>query len=567
MKKTRIGLLSALLVTAMAAGVGCAAEEEVLPTDTLPTVESGEEWIAERNFGAGLFKRGLTYSLNGEQYSLDGSLEDGKRDAPGHSWVKLGGGWTLGRHANTGPFGLSQWWSSDADDGELLYYVLGKIDTWSESKANWYKARGFVHYHKFVTDDRTPHPSKVMFQKRIAVSSFNLDRGPKSWLAHEVTPGVDRKYTPNTKYQYPAREEFLYVGCADKGGLDPDFLAVIGADPSDPATYSQITHRTDLPGIGDEVHHYGTNVFKTKVLVPGLFSGRTHLINIEDNPREPFVESYHDNLIPDSNYTVPHTVIGMPDGGYVMSMIGANTPSTGPGGLVKLDADGEFVAPFGPPAIRTPEDAPPSYMYDVGFNRIRNKMITTTFGRVADVAGGITIEGLGNEVAVWDIDTQTVTQTVDLGPGTGALEVRWLSEMGSTIGFTNTPGTSEIWRWEDEDLDGHYDFQPAISLPPFSIPVDILLSSDDKYLYVSNWVGNNVMQYDVSDPFNPVFVSQVTIPNSQMMRISPDNKRIYVSNSLLSTWDDTEFPAGVTRNTNYGVFMINIDHEIGRAHV
>src|SRR5690606_37949403 len=104
--------------------------------------------------------------------------------------------------------------------------------------------------------------------------------------------------------------------------------------------------------------------------------------------------------------------------------------------------------------------------------------------------------GLGDEVYVWDFKERTVLQVVELGPNTGALEVRWLHEMGSTIGFTNAPGTSEIWRWHDLDLDGHYEFDLAITLPPGSVPTDILLSADDKYLYVSNWVGNNVMQFD-----------------------------------------------------------------------
>src|SRR5690606_36125042 len=152
-------------------------------------------------------------------------------------------------------------------------------------------------------------------------------------------------------------------------------------------------------------------------------------------------------------------------------------------------------------------------------NLIRNTMVSTAFGLPANVAPTITTTGLGNEVYVWNYKEQRVTQVVDIGAETGALEVRWLHEPGSTIGFTNAPGTSEIWRWEDEDLDGHYDFSAAISLPPFSIPTDMLLTKDDKFMYIANWVGNNVMQYDISDPFNPVLVDQVDLPHPQMMRL------------------------------------------------
>jgi selenium-binding protein 1 len=189
-------------------------------------------------------------------------------------------------------------------------------------------------------------------------------------------------------------------------------------------------------------------------------------------------------------------------------------------------------------------------------------MITTTFGLPKDVGPMANPAGLGNEVYVWDYKERKVLQTVDLGPQTGALEVRWLEEPGSTIGFTNTPGTSEIWRWHDMDLDGVYEFEVAIELPDGSVPTDMLISSDDRFLYVSNWVGSNVMQFDITDPFDPKLVAQVDMPDSQMMRLSPDNRRLYVTNSLLSTWDDTDF-AGQTRNQGYGIFLIDVDHENG----
>ncbi len=570
-------VLTFIVGTAMGVAVGCAespsaplpalGEDEVFAA--IPDEYSDLSWVQRfARHTSSYFARGLVFHLDGEDYFLKGPLEDGARDLPGHDWYQLPGGWFIGRQFNTGPFGLPKWWSSDADDGQLLFYVIAKIDTWSERKAARYRARGFSHYHKFVTvADRTPHPTKVAWFKHFAVDSFTFDGGPRPWLAHEVTPGLDRDFMPNTHFAYPPREEFLYVGCVDKGGADPDFLAVVGADPGDPSTYGKIIHRTDLPDIGDEIHHYGTNVFQTKLLIPGLFSGRLHNINIADDPRRPYVESYHDNLIDDSGYIWPHTVIGMPDGGYVVSMIGSDTADTSPGGLVKLDAEANFVRPFGPASARGPGHVPPRYMYDVGFNMLRSTMITTSFGLPADTMPGITIDGLGSDIYVWDFKTQEVTQVVDIGEGTGALEVRWRNDPGSTIGYTNAAGSSEIWMWHDEDLDRTYDFSVAITLPEGSVPTDILLSSDDKYLYVANWMGNNVMQYDITDPFHPVFIDQVEIPYAQMMRLSPDNKRLYVTNSLISTWDDTEFPFGVTRNTGYGIYMINVDHERGGMSV
>jgi selenium-binding protein 1 len=510
------------------------------------------------------YSRGLIYRVDGQDYFLDGPMENGARDIAGHDWSLRPDGTVDGRHFNTGPFGMPKWWSSDAEDGQLLYRIHGIIDTWSEEKAQEYREQGYVHYHELVTvEGRTPHPTKIMWAKHTAVDSFTFDGGPMPWHGHPVTPGVDLEFMHNHHFPYPPREQLLYVGCVDVGGEDPDFMLVVGADPEDPETYGQIVHRTDLPGTGDEVHHYGFNVHQTHMLVPGLFSGRLHVLDIATDPSRPTVLTVNDKLLEDSGYAIPHTVIGMPDGGYLLSMIGNGLDPAGPGGMVLLDENAEVVESFGPPAARAPLDAPPHYMYDAGINLLRNRMITTTFGLPKDVGGSLNPGGLGNEVYVWDYKERKVLQRVDLGPQTGALEVRWLDEPGSTIGFTNTPGTSEIWRWHDEDLDGVYEFEVAITLPEGSVPTDMLISSDDKFLYVSNWMASNVMQYDISDPFNPKLVSQVPIMDSQMMRLSPDNRRLYVTNSLLSTWDDSEFPEGVTRNQGYGIFLVNIDHENG----
>ena len=38
---------------------------------------------------------------------------------------------------------------------------------------------------------------------------------------------------------------------------------------------------------------------------------------------------------------------------------------------------------------------------------------------------------------------------------------------------------------------------------------DILLSLDDKYLYMSNWLHGDIRQYDVSDSRNPKLAGQV----------------------------------------------------------
>jgi len=79
-----------------------------------------------------------------------------------------------------------------------LYVVHGVIDTWSPESAATYASRGYVHYHELVSvTDGSLHPTKVVWLRHHARTSFTLDGGPRPDLVHEVTPGVDFEFIPN----------------------------------------------------------------------------------------------------------------------------------------------------------------------------------------------------------------------------------------------------------------------------------------------------------------------------------------------------------------------------------
>lgn len=144
--------------------------------------------------------------MDGTDYYFAGAPDgpDGAFDIPGHSWVRSGKARVKGRHVNTGPFGASNWWSSVAGDGELLYMVDGIIDTWTAEKAVAYAARGYVHYHELVeVGTGALHPSKIVWLKHTARTTFTLDGGPHPEAAHLVTPGIDLEFLPNGMTPYP----------------------------------------------------------------------------------------------------------------------------------------------------------------------------------------------------------------------------------------------------------------------------------------------------------------------------------------------------------------------------
>src|SRR5690606_15155013 len=111
---------------------------------------------------------------------------------------------------------------------------------------------------------------------------------------------------------------------------------------------------------------------------------------------------------------------------------------------------------------------------------------------------------------------------------------------------------------------------PAL-LPPILAPFgavpplvsDINLSLDDRQLYVSCWGTGELRQYDVTDPFEPKLTGSVRIggivrrtphPSNpqrplngapQMVEISRDGSRVYITNSLYSPWDAQFYPEGI----------------------
>jgi selenium-binding protein 1 len=112
---------------------------------------------------------------------------------------------------------------------------------------------------------------------------------------------------------------------------------------------------------------------------------------------------------------------------------------------------------------------------------------------------------------------------------------------------------------------------------------DIDLSVDDRHLYVSCWGTGEFIQYDVTDPFNPKKVSSIRLggivsrgahPSKpqrplnggpQMIEVSRDGKRVYVTNSLYTPWDSQFYPDGIREwmakvNVDAGGAMA-LDHE------
>ena len=323
-------------------------------------------------------------------------------------------------------------------------------------------------------------------------------------------------------------ESLLYVWTSDADAKDPDFLTVIDADPKSPGYAKIITTVPTGATVDNEAHHFGYTVNADRIFAGGLVSNRMFIYDVQADPRHPKLIKTIPDLGQLTGYSGPHTHYAVP-GGVMIAMLGSKD-GVGPGALVKLDNDGNFVSAL--PAPNRPDD--PGYMYDVGVKPEVNRMVTSSWTHPHHFRGNpVAPENVGDAVAVWDWKAGTVLQVEHLDKM--PVEVRWMHGPAARGGFINCAGASTVWYWEDKD--GKLVFTRVIQLPANSTPADVRISYDNQLLYVSLFAGNAVQQYDISNPLHPKFVSQVSLQEPNMMRLTPDSRRLYVSNSLLSNLD------------------------------
>lgn len=349
------------------------------------------------------------------------------------------------------------------------------------------------------------------------------------WLAGSPWAFADE--SPFVKH-LEGREKVLYVIAGDGDQQDNDFLAVIDVDPAS-RDYGRITYTVDVGSRGNEVHHFGFTADRKRILAGSLYSSRIFVFDVASDPARPRLLSLLEGVDKTVGYCCPHTFHALPTS-VLVTMLGSADGGL-PGGLAEFSNEGKFLGHFGPGPGHSGE---PIYMYDVGVKREINRMITSTFTPLRNYRlplGKVNMGDFGDKAVVWDFKERKILQvaTVDKSP----LEVRWLHDPKSTVGFINCTLGNSIWMWRQKG-DGSFQFRKVIDTGPGSLPTDMRISPDDKHLYVTLFGSHEVHQYDITKPDKPKLVSAVSPgPSPQMIHLSHDGKRLYVSNSVLSAWD------------------------------
>lgn len=321
-------------------------------------------------------------------------------------------------------------------------------------------------------------------------------------------------------------EKYLYVFCVDADARDHDFLAVVDVDLTSPG-YGTIINRLDLGSAGNETHHFGFTDDRTHIWGCSLFSSRIFIIDVASDPAKPRLKKVLEPTETQLAYAGPHTPYALP-GRMLLSFLSGKDGGL-PAGLAEFTNEGKVVR-----QLELPKEAP--YMYDVAIKPDLNRMVTSSFTPMNNYRKPLAemdLKNFGKELLVWDFRARKVLAR--LTAGAAPLECRWSLKEKANHGFTNCALDDSIWVWEGDDR-GQYSARKLCTTG--KLPVDLRQSPDDRFLYVSCFVSNEVQQWDVSDLKKPRLTSSV-VPGVQpnMMHVTGDGKRMYITNSLLSTMD------------------------------
>jgi methanethiol oxidase len=421
--------------------------------------------------------------------------------------------------------------------------------------------------------------------------------------------------TPDDAIAAPG-EQLAYVAAFDPSGHQNDAIAVLDCDESS-SSFGKVVGWSELPTAGNELHHFGWNACSSALchaghgdheghgnglerrylLVPGIRSSQIHILDTKDDPRAPkAVRTIEAEELAKAGYSRPHTLHCGPDG-ILLSNLGGANGDDGPGGIAVLDHDTfDVVGPW-------EQDRGDQYLaYDFWWHLNFDTVVTSEWATPSMIENGLNPEDLlgrkfGHHLNFWSLSERRLVQRVDLGDQHQmVLELRPAHHPDKAYGFVGVvisveDLSSSVWMWRRDDEDQWVankvitipaepanpdDLPPALqpfgAVPPLVSDID--LSVDDRWLYVSCWGTGELKQYDVSDPEKPVETASVRLGGivgrtahparpdlrlaggPQMVEISRDGKRVYVTNSLYAAWDEIFYPDGV------GAWMAKLDADL-----
>jgi selenium-binding protein 1 len=320
-------------------------------------------------------------------------------------------------------------------------------------------------------------------------------------------------------------EKVMYLWTLPAGGQGADFLSVIDVNLAS-STYGNILRRVEVGSMGNEAHHMGFTDDRTKIWAAALNTSRFFIFDVATDPMNPRLMRTIDDVPGLTGLSGPHTPYAIP--GRMLISMASGADGTGPGGLAEFTNDGEFVA----------SHKAPNHPYETVVKPEFNRMITSswvsqrTFMSAPDQWDP---KDFSNTILVWDLKAREILQELPGDPI--PLAARWALQPNATYGYNISNGGDSIWMFRMQS-DGTFTYKKAADVGSGCGPGDLRQSPDDRYLYVSCVRGSEIQAWDISNPEEIRLHDTVQgLVQANMMHVTYDGRRLYVTNSAISSID------------------------------
>jgi selenium-binding protein 1 len=321
----------------------------------------------------------------------------------------------------------------------------------------------------------------------------------------------------------PEKVMYLWTLPAGQGS---DYLSVIDVNIASP-TYGKILKKVEVGSNGNEAHHMGYTDDRGRIWAAALNTSRFFLFDVRTDPMNPKLERVIDDVPKLTGMSGPHTPYAIP--GRMLVTMASGLDGSGNGGVVEFTNDGSYIA-----SHKTPNNA-----YEIVVKPEWNRMLVSSwvpqkmFMQPLDKWDP---KGFSNSVTVWDLKGRKIVQELKGDPV--PLATRWALKPSSNYGYSISNAGNSIWMFKRNPQTGKFTYRKAADLSPGCLPGDLRQSPDDKFVYVSCIGGGEVQAWDIRNPDKIRLHDTVQgLVQSNMMHLTNDGKRLYVTNSAISSID------------------------------
>jgi selenium-binding protein 1 len=263
-----------------------------------------------------------------------------------------------------------------------------------------------------------------------------------------------------------------------------------------------------------------------RIWAASLNTSRFFIFDVRTDPLNPRLERTIENVPKLTGLTGPHTPYAIP--GRMLVTMASGPEGTGPGGVVEFTNEGEYVA-----SHRTPNHA-----YEIVVKPEFNRMLVSSWVPQKMFMSPMSQwdpKQFSNSVTVWDLKARKIVQELKGDPV--PLATRWALKPNASYGYSINHAGNSIWMFR-RGKDGVFSYAKAADLSAGCLPGDLRQSADDRYMYVSCIGGGEVQAWDISKPDRIRLHDTVQgLVQANMMHLTLDGKRLYVTNSAISSID------------------------------